>query len=172
MINNVEQPLFIPINETLRLRKYDGDYETFLSGYQDPYVYQNSEGIFDEDKKPDLNYVKDMCEYLSEAGELYYIEVLENGRFVSVGDVTVKEENPPIAIWDEAYRRKGIGTAVMKAAIRRLKELGVSDIRGSLVYKWNTPSQRLHEKLGFTLRGETEMELLYDLHIPDSPKTP
>lgn len=104
--------------------------------------------------------------------ELYYIEVLENGRFVSVGDVTVKEENPPIAIWDEAYRRKGIGTAVMKAAIRRLKELGVSDIRGSLVYKWNTPSQRLHEKLGFTLRGETEMELLYDLHIPNSPKTP
>lgn len=74
---NGNQPEFIRINEWLRLRKFDGDYECFLPGYRDPVVYQNSEGIFDESKIPDLDYVKRMCTYLARVGELYYIEANE-----------------------------------------------------------------------------------------------
>ena len=62
-LKNIEQPEVITVGKSTRLRKYDGKYEKLLKGYQDPYVYQNSEGIFDDDKKPDLNYVKGMCEY-------------------------------------------------------------------------------------------------------------
>ena len=161
--NNVKQPEVIVITETLRLRKYDGNYEQFLPGYQDPVVYQNSEGIFDDSKKPDLEYVQRMCSYLSGVGEMYYIEVEENGVFVPVGDVTLKPENPPIALWRDCYRGKGIGYAVMQTVITRLKELGCGKITGTTVYKWNIASQKLHEKLGFQRVGEEDDEYTYEL---------
>lgn len=70
-LQNITQPEVIEINNWLRLRKYDGNYELFLPGYQNPVVYQNSEGIFDEDKIPNLDYVKRMCSGLAKVGELY-----------------------------------------------------------------------------------------------------
>ena len=163
---NVIQPDFLPVTETVRLKKYDGHYEKALAGYQDPYVYQNSEGIFDDSKKPDLNYVKGMFEYLYDAGELYFIEILEDGDYITVGDVTIKDVNPPIAIWYPKYRGRGIGTAVMKAVIARLKELGVEKITGSSVYKWNEVSLKMHRGLGFTIIEETGEEYLLDLLLP------
>ena len=159
------QPELIEISDTLRLRKYDGRYELFLPGYQDPFVYQNSEGIFDESRIPDLDYVKGMCNYLSKVGELYYIEVKEKGNFVPVGDVTVKEENPPIAIWRADCRGRGIGKQVMQTVIDRLRSLGYPKITGSTVYRWNTGSQRLHESLGFRRTGEDEKEIFYELEL-------
>lgn len=156
------QPEMIDITATLRLRKYDGHYELFLPGYQNPVVYQNSEGIFNESRIPDLNYVKGMCTYLSKVGELYYIEAKENGIYIPIGDVTVKDENPPIAIWVDAYRGKGIGKLVMQTVIDRLKELGYEKITGSTVYQWNTASQKLHEGLGFRRVSEDEKEIVYE----------
>ena len=164
-LKEFEQPEVITINDTLRLRKYDGHYELFLPGYRDPVVYQNSEGIFDEGRIPDLDYVKRMCTYLARVGELYYIEAKENGTYVPIGDVTVKEENPPIAIWREAYRGKGIGRLVMEAVIGRLKELGSAKITGSTVYQWNTASQKLHERLGFRIVSEDEKEIVYEREL-------
>lgn len=162
-LNNIEQPQFIRIRDDLRLRKYDGHYELFLPGYQDPCVYQNSEGIFDESKMPTLDYVKRMCTYLAKVGELYYIEVKEGDTFLPVGDVTIKDENPPIAIWKTAYRGKGIGKLVMQTVISRLNELGYDRIQGSTVYQWNVASQKLHEGLGFVRVKEDENEIVYDL---------
>lgn len=164
-IKGVEQPEILAISDALRLRKYDGDYGSLLPGYQEPYVYQNSEGIFDDAKKPDLDYVQGMCNYLAEAGELYFIEALEDSVFVSIGDVTIKDENPPITIWKENYRGKGLGTAVMTAVIERLRALGFEKIHGSTVYKWNTVSQKMHEKLGFRIVGEDGDELVYELQL-------
>ena len=161
MLKDIPQPEFLVINHWLRLRKYDGNYQCFLSGYQDPCVYQNSEGIFDTAKIPNLDYVQRMCTGLSKLGELYYIEVLEADGYIPVGDVTVKPENPPIAIWQAAYRGRGIGTLVLQAVIDRLKALGYPRITGSTVYKWNTASRKLHEKLGFRPTGENEKEILY-----------
>lgn len=162
-LTNIVQPKTIEINDWLRLRKYDGNFQLFLPGYQNPVVYQNSEGIFDQSRIPDLDYVKGMCRYLSKAGELYFIEIKEGGCFVPIGDVTVKNENPPIAIWMDEYRGKGIGTLVMKTVIERLKELGFDKITGSTVYKWNLPSQKMHEKLGFYPVGENEKEIIYEM---------
>ncbi len=164
-IGAFEQPELIEISNTLRLRKFDGRYEVFLPGYQNPTVYQNSEGIFDESKIPDLAYVEGMCKYLVNAGELYYIEVKESGEFRPIGDITIKEENPPIAIWFDEYRGKQIGTLVMKTMVNRLKELGFKRIKGSSVYRWNIPSQKMHEKLGFQRVREDKDEFYYDLDL-------
>lgn len=98
-LDGIKQPEIITLSDDFRLRKYDGRFEMFLPGYQDSVVYQNSEGIFDEEKKPNLAYVRGMCNFLDSVGELYYIEAREGGRFVPIGDVTIKQENPPIAIW-------------------------------------------------------------------------
>lgn len=164
-LQNITQPEVIEINNWLRLRKYDGNYELFLPGYQNPVVYQNSEGIFDEDKIPNLDYVKRMCSGLAKVGELYYIEVKDREEFVPIGDVTVKDENPPIATWLDAYRGKGIGKLVMKTVICRLKALGFEKITDSTVYKWNIPSQKMHENLGFVRVGEEDDEFIYELDI-------
>ena len=135
-INNIEQPIVIEIDDRLRLLKYKGNYEIALSGYQDSYVYQNSEGIFDDNKKPDVDYVKGMFDWLNDNGELYYIQIKEGEEFISIGDVTIKDTNPPITIWYSKYRCIGIGTKVMKIVIKRLKELGYEKIVGTTVYKW------------------------------------
>ena len=47
----VEQPEIVTLAEGIRLKRYNGHCEKALAGYQDPFVYQNSEGIFDESKK-------------------------------------------------------------------------------------------------------------------------
>ena len=162
---NIPQPQLLPIAPGLRLRRYDGHYEIFLPGYQTPAVYENSEGIFDLEKIPDLGYVKGMCNFLDRAGELYYIEIEESGAFVPIGDVTIKPQNPPIALWREEYRGRGIGRQVMHAVIARLRALGYEKISGSSVFRWNTASQRLHESLGFYRVGENEREFFYDLTL-------
>ena len=164
-IKNIEQPAVIEIGDDIRLLKYNGDYDTALIGYQDPYVYQNSEGIFDDTKKPDINYIKGMFEWLNNNGELYYIQIREGQDFISIGDVTIKDVNPPIAIWYGKYRGIGIGTKVMKIVIKRLKELGYEKITGTTVYKWNESSQRMHEKLGFVKVDENEDEYIYELPL-------
>ena len=164
-IINIEQPIVIEVEENIRLLKYNGDYDIALIGYQDPYVYQNSEGIFDDTKKPDINYIKGMFEWLNNNGELYYIQIREGQDFISIGDVTIKDVNPPIAIWYGKYRGIGIGTKVMKIVIKRLKELGYEKITGTTVYKWNESSQRMHEKLGFVKVDENEDEYIYELPL-------
>lgn len=164
-INNTEQPNIINIDESLRLIKYNGNYEEALSGYQDPYVYQNSEGIFDDTKKPDIDYIKGMFEWLNNNGELYYIQIIEGQDFISIGDITIKDVNPPITIWHEKYRGVGIGTKVMKTVIKRLKELGYEKIIGTTVYKWNESSQRMHKKLGFIKVDENDDEYIYELNL-------
>ncbi len=164
-IPGINQPETIQLPGPYRLRRYDGHCELALPGYRDPMVYENSEGIFDIDKIPDLDYVQSMCRYLDANGELYFIEALEEGVYVPIGDVTVKDENPPIAIWRGEYRGKGLGTLVMRAVISRLRELGYERIHGSTVYKWNENSLKMHLKLGFKVVRETEKDYYLDLEL-------
>lgn len=164
-LNGIVQPDVIELNAVYRLKKYDGAYEKALEGYQDPYVYRNSEGIFDPEKKPDLAYVQGMFRYLDSAGELYFIEALENGRYIAVGDVTAKPENPPIAIWYARHRGKGVGFLAMQAVIERLQQMGCKRITGSAVYKWNSASLALHRKLGFHIERETEDEYILEKEL-------
>jgi len=48
----------------------------------------------------------------------------------------------------EKYRRRGIGTALMKAALEGLKNYGVKEVYLEVRVS-NTPAIRLYEKLGF-----------------------
>lgn len=159
------QPKILPIDEGLRLRAYDGNYLQALPWYLDEYVYRNSEGITDPEQMPNADYVRRMYEYLAEHGELYFIEVLEDGEFVAIGDVTLKEENLPITIGIAHYRGRGIGKKVMRAILTRAKELGIAKIYGSGVYDYNVASQRLHEALGFKCVAVEGNQKIYELEL-------
>ena len=53
----------------------------------------------------------------------------------------------------------------MQAVIDRLKSLGYLKIQGSAVYKWNIPSRKMHEKLGFLPVGEDGEDIIYSLDL-------
>lgn len=84
-IFGMEQPGGIPIGETLRLRKYDGEFDFALIRYQDPELVW----LVDGKREPyDRDLLSRMYRYLNNAGELYFIEVLIGGRFTPIGYVS------------------------------------------------------------------------------------
>lgn len=161
----INQPEIIIIGENLRLRKYDGKYIIALPWYQDPVVYHNSEGITDESEVPDEDYVRRMYDWLNKNGELYFIEIKENDFYIPIGDVTLKPENPPIAIGVTKYRGVGIGRRVMSALIDRAREINIPKFSKVQVFDYNITSQKMFEALGFICTGCEGRDKFYELTI-------
>lgn len=159
-IQGIEQPVVIPIDETLRLRKFDGVYDFALEWYRD------AETVFLVDGKRDLytmERLKGMYEYLNDAGELYFIEVREMGSWKPIGDVTFWQEDMPIVIGDRSYRGRGIGRKVISALILRGRELGYDRLAVDEIYDWNKGSGRCFESVGFLAYEKTAKGYRYQL---------
>ena len=90
------------------------------------------------------------CTGLDSRGELWFIEVKKDGRFIPIGDVTFWKEDMPIVIGDRAFRGKGVAGKVVRRLIERGRELGYDRIYVSEIYSFNTPSRRCFESAGFT----------------------
>ena len=103
-IEGIVQPEILIINDTLRLRKFDGIYDFAFEWYQDEETVYLVDGVR---KKYSQETLKCMYEYLDKQGELYFIEVLEGDTFKPIGDVTFWQMDMPIVIGDKAYRGKG-----------------------------------------------------------------
>ena len=161
-IQGIEQPAVIQIDESLRLRKYDGVYDFALAWYQDEEMVYLVDGKRDPYTMPRL---KGMYEYLNDAGELYFIEVLENGTYKPIGDVTFWQEDMPIVIGDPAYRSKGIGRKVILALVQRGRDLGYSHLTVEEIYEWNGSSMRCFESAGFVPCGKTKKGRSYKLAL-------
>lgn len=156
-----QQPEFIEINSALRLRTpKKSDWDLAYPWYQNPNVMYLSEGV--TNKTYELEQIYNMYEFLSTRGELYFIEVKENENWYAIGDVTLWEENLPIAIGDEEYWGQGIGKAVIKTLLKRAKRLGMTKISVPAIYHYNIGSQRLFESCGFKKVGENATEKSYE----------
>lgn len=156
-----QQPEIIQINATLRLRTpKKSDWDLAFPWYQNPKVMYLSEGL--SNQTYDLYHIYNMYEFLSTRGELYFIEVKETQGWYAIGDVTLWEENLPIAIGDEAYWGQGIGKSVIKTLLKRAKSLGMTKISVPAIYHYNIGSQRLFESCGFKKVGENETEKSYE----------
>ena len=161
-IQGIEQPEIIQIDDALRLRKYDGVHDFALTWYQD------EETVWLVDGKRNLytpERLNGMYRYLNEAGELYFIEVCENGAYKPVGDVTFWQEDMPIVIGDPDYRGKGIGRRVISALIARGKELGYDHLAVEEIYDWNIGSRRCFESVGFVACEKSEKGSSYRLAL-------
>ena len=159
-IQGVEQPEIIQIDESLRLRKYDGVYDFALAWYQD------EEMVYLVDGKRDpytIERLGGMYRYLNNAGELYFIEVLENGTYKPIGDVTFWQEDMPIVIGDRNYRGKKIGRKVVSVLVERGKELGYDHLEIGEIYDWNEGSRRCFESVGFVTCEKAEKGSTYRL---------
>ena len=161
-IQGIEQPEIIQIDDSLRLRKYDGVHDFALAWYQD------EETVWLVDGKRDpytIERLGGMYRYLNDAGELYFIEVCENRTYKSIGDVTFWQEDMPIVIGESAYRGKGIGRRVISTLIQRGKELGYDHLEVEEIYDWNEGSRRCFESMGFVSCEKTEKGSSYRRNI-------
>ena len=161
-IQGVQQPEIIQIDDTLRLRKYDGVHDFALEWYKDEETVYLVDGKRDPYTMPRL---KGMYEYLNDAGELYFIEVMENGTYKPIGDVTFWQEDMPIVIGEPNYRGKGIGRRVILALIQRGKILGYDHLEVGDIYDWNEGSRRCFESLGFTPYEKTNKGHSYRMSL-------
>lgn len=163
-IQGITQPDLIPINNTLRLRRYDGIHDFALEWYQDIEMVW----MVDGDRVPYTpELLSKMYTWLNNAGELYFIEVLED-TWKPIGDVTFWQEDLPIVIGDPRYRGQGIGTIVISALIDRGRSLGYDHLEVEDIYDWNQPSRRCFEKLGFRAYKKTQKGSSYRLELPDA----
>lgn len=161
-IAGILQPEIIPVDDTLQLRKFDGDYDVALPWYQD------RETVWLVDGKEDPYTparIKGMYDYLNAHGELYWIEYRQEGTFTPIGDVTFWQEDMPIVIGEKALRGKGIGRRVVAALCRRARELGYQKIYVDEIYDFNTGSRRCFESVGFVPYEKTERGARYVLEL-------
>lgn len=157
----MNQPKIIEIHRSLRLYTPDkAEWDQALPWYQNEKVMYLSEGIMN--RVYTLDEIYNMYEFLSTRGELYFIQVLEDNEWLAIGDVTLWEENLPIAIGVEAYWQKGIGKLVIKALLKRAKGLGIQKISVPAIFHYNTGSLKLFESLGFKKVGENATEKSYE----------
>ena len=162
MIQGIEQPEIIQIDNTLRLRKYDGVHDFAEEWYLD------EETVYLVDGKRDpytIERLGRMYRYLNNAGELYFIEVFENGTYKPIGDVTFWQEDMPIVIGNPAYRGKGIGRKVISALIEHGKSLGYDHLAVGEIYDWNEGSRRCFESVGFVAYEKSEKGSSYRLSL-------
>lgn len=147
-IPGIDQPQIIPIDPSLRLRKYTDDCAFALAWYQDAETLLLVDGAA---VPYDTARLYRMYHYLQARGEVYFIEVRPRpgAPFCPIGDVTFLQEDMPIVIGDKAYRGKGIGKKVITALIRRAVSLGFPYLAVAEIYDCNAASRRLFESAGF-----------------------
>lgn len=163
-IKGIHQPQIIQIDDSLRLSQYDGVFDFAYEWYQDLETVYLVDGIREAYTFEKL---KRMYDYLDHQGELYFIEVMKEGRYKPVGDVTFWQEDMPIVIGDKNYRGKKIGRRVIDALVQRGRKLGYSKIYVNEIYDYNTASKRCFESAGFKAYEKTDKGKRYVLILGD-----
>ena len=161
-IENIPQPELLPVSETLRLRKYDGNHDFALSWYLNP----ETVWLVDGDREPYTpELLNKMYAHQDTHGELYFIEVQKDGKWKPVGDVCLSTDDFAIVIGKKDFRRKGMGRAVVSALVDRARALGWRQVRVGDVYDFNTGSRRMFTSLGFREEAKTEKGHSYILTL-------
>ena len=145
-IANILQPELVTVTPALRLRRFEEVIPEALDWYRDPETVYLVDGIREPYSREKL---ERMYRYLDAHGELYYIELLEQGVFRPIGDVAFSREDMPLVIGEAACRGKGIGRAVVAALIARGRSLGFDSLGVREIYSWNPASRRFFESQGF-----------------------
>lgn len=162
-IAHVRQPEFLPVGETLRLRRFCEPFDFALDWYQDAETLM----LVDGSPTPyDMARLTRMYHILNARGELYWIEIRDGSVFRPIGDVTFWQEDMPIVIGDRRFRKMGIGRQVVSALIRRGKLLGYDHLAVREIYRHNHGSRRLFEGLGFRVWEDTPTGSRYRLELP------
>ncbi|MCK8059593.1 MULTISPECIES: GNAT family N-acetyltransferase [unclassified Fusibacter] len=156
----------IVISDKLRLvRPTEDRYFEALAWYGDRYVLDHSEGLGSEPYGMDT--ITAMYGYLKEKGELFFIEVFENGTWTAIGDVTLSESTMPIVIGVSKYRGVGIASKVIKALLQHAKRSGYERIELKEIYRYNQPSISLFQSCGFRAFESSDETVRMSIDLKD-----
>ena len=161
----VTQPEILPVDDGLRLRRFDGVYDFALSWYQDEDMVYLVDGVR---LAYDMDRLTRMYTCLDQRGELYFIEAREGEGWRPIGDVTLMRDDMPIVIGDGALRGRGVGRRVIRALIRRGRALGFDSLGVQEIYAFNPASRRCFEGAGFRVCGETDRGWRLSLSLRDA----
>ena len=89
----MEQPKLLEINKYLWLRKYDGYHDFALIWHQDLELVWLIDG---DEEVYSVDLLNRMYGYLSKSGECYFIEILEDGKYQPIGDVTLFKDRKSV----------------------------------------------------------------------------
>jgi RimJ/RimL family protein N-acetyltransferase len=106
-----------------------------------------------------------MFEYLSNSGECYIIEVLDNGIWEPIGDVTLSEKDIPIVIGKKDFWGKGLATKILKYLLKHATKLGYVKIGPIEVYKSNRRSLGLYQNVGFKEVSESKDSIFLEIEL-------
>ena len=161
-----DRPETLEVSPTIRLRRYHGlegaIADRALEWYQDTDTVLLVDGV---EEPYTLSKLEGMYTYLDNHGELYWIEVLENGAWLPVGDVAFWPEDIPIVIGVKRWRGRGVGRTVVERLTIRARELGWEQVRVGEVFDFNQGSQALFRSLGFQVSGVTDKGHSYVLKL-------
>ncbi len=113
-----------------------------LPWYQDKTVCKQVDNL---DQVYTLERLRAMYDFLSSHGMCYYIAYC--GRLV--GDVTLQDNGEVSIVICREYQNRHIGRRCILAMIGLAEERGMTQIRAN-VYSFNTQSQRMFFRAGFT----------------------
>lgn len=164
-ITGIEQPEIVQISDTLRLRRFDRAGEDAFQWYQDPETVWLVDGVREPYTREKLDR---MYRWLDAHGELYFIEVAENGAYRPIGDVTLMEDNLPIVIGERDCRGKHLGQQVIAALVQRGRDLGWPRLCVEEIYDFNPASRACFEGAGFRVCGKTERGCRFVLELDDT----
>lgn len=162
-IPGTPQPEVLEIDDTLRLRRYDGQFAPALAWYQDPDTLMLVDGKTDP---YNLERLEGMYTYLNAHGELYWIERrATDGNWRKIGDVTFSREDMPIVLGEPSLRGQGIGRRVIARLIRRGRALGYDSLQIEEIYNFNEGSRRCFTSQGFRAYEATPRGHRYRLEL-------
>lgn len=165
-IPGIQQPDILPIGDTLRLRRFDGYFAFAFDWYHDVDTVYLVDGM----KNPySWEKLGRMYRYLDQRGELYFIEVSEDGSFRPVGDVCFSKDDLPIVIGEKACRGRGLGRKVISALIQRGRDLHYGTLQVREIYEYNTASRKCFESLGFHIQEKTAKGNSFVLSLKEEP---
>ncbi len=161
-IEGVEQPEILEINETLRLRRYDGAADFAFAWYQDPELVYLVDGV----KRPyDRETLYNMYDYLDQHGELYFIEARAGEGFAPIGDVAFSRTDLPIVIGVPEYRGRGVGRQVIQTLMDRGRQLDFPTLGVREIYDFNIASIRCFTACGFAPVARTDKGWRYEAKL-------
>ncbi|MBY5034906.1 GNAT family N-acetyltransferase [Streptococcus gallolyticus] len=148
----------------VRLRPYQAGEDLLfaLPWYQDVEMVYLVDGVkeaYTEEK------LLRMYHYLANHGQLYFIEIVENGHWRAIGDVTLSEEDLPIVIGEAAYRGQGLGSQVLALMIEEAQAKGWTELHVREIYDYNLASKKCFEAYGFVPEKKTEKGWSYRLKL-------
>ncbi len=139
------------VDKEITLVRYYPNYKTALAWYQDLELCRQ---VDNRDTVYDLPLLKGMYKYLDRHGDLFYIKYKNR----LCGDVCLQPDGEINIVIAKPFQNRHIGRRVIGEIINLAKEKNIPQLRAQ-IYTFNTQSQRMFQKSGFTKADATHYML-------------